>query len=176
MNFFHPIFSQKQIVDATGVEAVQIQNWVKRGLLVGHGNDLSTEGRGNRRSYSGYSLMEIAIAKSIIEAGGMSDLKDTFRAASHFAHFGEDALPGKPARHPGLPFHVANSKTLVLVGRGWSDEIVFTSKDSILHFSSRLLRRGGCLVIDASAAFRQAVTRAGFDPVEIMRFAYGETD
>lgn len=174
MSVFQRRFSNAEIVAATGITNDQLQNWMKRGLIIGQ-KDIDGGGSpGRHRSFSFFNVMEVAIAKAIIDAGGMSDLKDVFRAAHHFAHFGEGELPGKPARRPSVPFNTPMSKTLLLAGRGWSDEILLTGSDSVMRLSASILRAGGCTVVDASAAFYNALNRLGIEPSAVMHEAYGD--
>lgn len=174
MNIFHRTFATGEVSEATGASNDAIQNWIKRDLLVGQGNIQGGGGKGRHRQFSFHNVMEIAIAQAILNAGGLADLNDVFRAANHFAHSADVSLPEKPTRLPGMPFNVAASKTFLLVGRGWSDEIVFTGKDSIFHLAAPLLERGGCMVIDASAVFDATMQRLGLDPVQVKLEAYGE--
>lgn len=172
MSIFDIKFSTGQVVAATGVLNENLQNWIKRDLIIGQKSIEGGGAQGRHRQFSLFNLMEIAIAKAIIDVGGMADLKDVFRAANHFAHTGPGPLPGQPARCPSLPFNVPNSKTLVIAGRGWSNEILFTAADSALHLSTKLLERGGCVVIDASEVFWTVLRRAGIDPIDVMREGY----
>lgn len=173
MNIFHRTFTQAEVVTATEVDPNHLQNWIKRERLVGH-KDVPGQGTGNRRQYSFFNLMEVAIANEIITNCGMGDLADAFRAAAHFAHFGDGPLPGKPGRIPGLPFRVANSLTLVIAGKGWSDEILFERDEKGLSLLSKIISRGPCVVVNATDVFESTLRRLEIEPSDVMREGYGD--
>jgi hypothetical protein len=103
-------FTTGQVLKATGATNAALQTWVRRGLVVGQTADgaaVDMPGQsGVRRTFSFYGLMQIAIAKSILEVSG--NASQAFKAAILFAHFGDEV------RSPGVPY--PTGRTLLLVG------------------------------------------------------------
>ncbi len=100
-------FTSKQISEALGISAKDVQNWTTRGLIVGQRD----AGRGHTREYTWSNVMEIAIADSLMKIG-LTSPKIAFEAAQKFAHAGHgaagwvgDPSENKGERLPGLPYH-----------------------------------------------------------------------
>lgn len=169
-------FFNAEVLHATGITNDQLQNWMKRGLIISAEDVEGGGGPGRYRTFSFFNLMEVAIAKALIDAG-QGDLRLVTRAAQVFAHTGNGPLPGKPARLPGLPFNVPESRTLMLSSPQRSEEYLLTKKDGALSLYAAIRSHGaGATVIDATDAFRVAMTRLDISPDFEMRAAYGEAD
>lgn len=168
MSIFHQQFTNSEIVTATGVTNFQLQNWLKRGQIIGQG----VEGGGSpgkHRKFSFFNLMEIAVAKALIDVG-MSDMQRVTYAAAGFAHTGDGAIGNRPGRVPGCPFK--EGKTLLLVGPNRTDEYQLLSSER-LGLAAAILQHGiGAVVIDVSQVFEITLRRAGLDPAEAIREAY----
>lgn len=176
MSIFHRRFLNAEIVLSTGVTNDQLQNWMKRGLIIGQDGVEGGGGPGRHRTFSFFNLMEVAIAKALIDAG-QGDLQIATRTAKFFAHTGDGALPGKPARLPGLPFYVPNSKTLIISGAKRSEEYLLTGKDRPLSLYAAIMAHGsGATVIDASKVFQEVMTILDISAHFTLKEAYGDHD
>lgn len=168
MSIFHQQFTNSEIVAATGVTNFQLQNWLKRGQIIGHG----VEGGGSpgkHRKFSFFNLMQIAVAKALIDVG-MTDMQQVTHAAGCFAHTGDMAIGNRPERIPGFPFK--EGKTLLIAGPERSEEYQLLSSER-LGLAAAIFKHGvGAVVINVSAVFENTLRRAGFDPIEITREAY----
>jgi len=176
MNIFHAKFSTGQIAQATGVNNDTLQNWMKRGLIVGQREIEGGGSQGRHRQYSFHNLMEIAAAKALVDAG-MSDLKSVFYAAHMFAHTG-NAMPNNrvPERVPGCPYN-GTGITLLVAGMGWADEVFLSPKDTALGLYTKLMNRAhqsmeGCVLVNASQVFDRAVAGIGHHPEAVLAIAY----
>lgn len=171
MSIFHQQFTNSEIVAATGVTNFQLQNWLKRGQIIGHG----VEGGGSPgryRKFSFFNLMEIAVAKALIDVC-MTDMQRVTEAAAGFAHTGNGAIGDRPGRQPGFPFK--DGKTLLIVGPDRSGEYQIGPNDHPLGLLAAIKEHGmGAVVIDASEVFWVTLRRAGLDPEAAIKEAYGE--
>lgn len=171
MSIFHQQFTNSEIVAATGVTNFQLQNWLKRGQIVGQ-RDSAVEGGGSpgkHRRFSFFNLMEVAIAKALIDLG-VSDMQRVTNAAAAFAHTGDCINGDRPARTPGLPFE--KGQTLLIVGPERSEEYQILPTER-LGLVAALAQHGvGAVVLNASKVFENTLRRAGFDPAAILREAY----
>lgn len=171
MSIFQQTFTNAQIVASTGVTNDQLQNWIRRDLIVGQGQIEGGGSPGRHRRFSFFNLMEIAIAKALLDAG-LGDLQRTTQAAKHFAHVGRGEIGDRPERLPGFPFK--DGKTLLIVGPRDAREYQVTQQERPLALYAAIKQHGiGALVIDASAVFETTLQRAGQDPALAMREAYG---
>lgn len=66
---------------ATGATAKQISDWCTLGLIVGQREPL---GKGRKREFSWFNVMEVAVATTIMEAMRMTQPGDAFRAAQNY--------------------------------------------------------------------------------------------
>lgn len=173
MNIFDKSYTTQEVADATGTTVKNMANWADRGLVVSKNKD--DVGRGRTRTYSWFTLMQVACATAIMDLG-FSSPKDAFDAAAHFAHVGTGPsgwvgeLPiDRAIRWPGLPFHhmrgitvmyVAGRNSTVRLHRIWNNE-----KFSDSYFSIRDELRGarGHIALDVLAIFKEVCRRLGAD-------------
>lgn len=174
MSIFQAKFRIDQLTQAASVTSAQVQNWSRRGLIVGHDKIEGGGAQGRPRHFSFFNLMEIAAAKALIDAG-MGDLNSVFRAAHHFAHTGQGELPNTPERKPGCPYDVPGSFTLLAAGPNWSETVLLKANDTALKLYTDLMHdspTNGCIVVNISKVFERAMIATGHDPVEVMKAAY----
>lgn len=171
MSIFHQQFTNSEIVAATGVTNFQLQNWLKRGQIVGQGDSEvgGGGGPGRHRRFSFFNLMEVAVAKALLDVG-LTDMQRVTSAAVGFAHTGDGAIGSRPGRAPGCPFK--EGKTLLIVGPNRTEEYQLLSSER-LGLATAILQHGiGAVVIDVSEVFEITLHRARLDPAEAIRVAY----
>lgn len=104
MSIFQQKFLTGEVVKAADVTNNALQTWAHRGYIVaqraGPGDDPS--GPGSRRQFSFFNVMEIAIAKALVDAG--ITVEQAFKAAGFFAHSSDQSRTGGGIRLPSLPF------------------------------------------------------------------------
>lgn len=180
MNIFHAHFSTGQVVQATGVPNATLQSWLKREVVVATRPDAAGEITGGGtpgayRRFSFFNVMEIAIAKALLDAG-LGDLENAFKAASHFAHTGRVAISDQfPTRIPGCPYNNAGmaAATLIAVRGDRSTERLWkVGTDVITDICDDLHSRDGFVLIDADIVFERVLSALGFNPRDVMAFAY----
>ncbi|WP_265502209.1 MerR family transcriptional regulator [Paracoccus beibuensis] len=160
-----------EIVGATGVTNDQLQNWMKRGLIIGQAHVEGGGKPGKHRTFSFFNLIEISIAKALLDVGH-TDLKLISRSAAEFAHVGT-SRPGRPRRLPGLPFGVPNSRTLFIVSPTRADAFLLQEGTSALAFYAAAMPGGsGATIIDASRVFDDVMTILGISAQLTLREEY----
>lgn len=176
MNIFHAQFSTGQVVEATAVSNATLQSWLKRKLIVSQ-QDSPIVGGGSpgvHRRYSFFTVMEIAIAKALIDAG-LSNLSAAFQAASRFAHIGCGEIGDRPARMPSIPFDTLGSSGMTLLcvaGDRSAITLWRPGKDPLAEIRHELQRPGGFVLIEADPIFNRVVTLLGYQPHEVLQLAY----
>lgn len=175
MNIFERKFTTGQLCAVTGITNANLQNWLKRGIIVGHGIE-GGGSPGKHRQFTFFNLMEIAIAKEGLDSG--LQLEHAFRAGRLFAHFGDGPLGDiHPERLPGLPFWGGGKsmRTLMAV-RGERTVIVpyQVGKDPLPSIWHELGEINGFVLIDAEGVFERIVATLHYAPGDVMRWAYGE--
>lgn len=179
MNIFHQTFSTGEVVTAAGVSNAALQSWLKRGIIIGH-KDKPIEGAGSpgaHRRFSFFNVMEIAIAKALLDAG-MGEPREAFNAAVHFAHVGCGAIPGiSPIRDPSLPFDPStNAYTLMCVHKGRTNIVPYRPKQDamagIMH-DVRIHGSDGLVLLFVDPVFERVVTALRHHPQEVLDLAYG---
>lgn len=103
MSILDSRFTTGQVVQATGVSNAVLQTWLRRNIV----NADNIGGGGNPGSYRSFTfntVIEIAVAKALIDAGIRNDA--AFAAALTFAHAGNGPHPAAdiPPRMPGMLF------------------------------------------------------------------------
>lgn len=190
MNIFFDQFSTGQVTAATGVTNATLQSWLKRDIVTTARPEGAEQGfyitgggaPGAHRRYSFRTVMEIAIAKALIDAG-MENLENAFKAAVHFAHFGsvsgsyglKPAPTATPNRIPGLPHGSASGKTLIAARGDRSTEYFWERRDvELIHnIMFELGDAEGFVLVNASAVFNRVVKALDYDPYAVMTLAYG---
>lgn len=180
-------YSAHDVARVTGVAPATLQNWLKRGVVVGYDSeDIEGGGvQGKHRRFSFHAVMQIGMASALIKAGGGMDIKAAFNAAMHFAHIGEGPSgyvgsgsftdDGERRRDPGFPYHYSYGRTLLATANG-NTAIVLNkaSEDSFWAIYRKLQRAEGFTVVDAGAIFDRICSGFGVHPNEILDAAYPE--
>lgn len=174
MNAFQSKFSTRQVLAAAGVSNDNLQNWLRRGLVIGQEKIGGGGGQGHHRQFSFFNVIEIAAAKALIDAG-MGNLEAVFYAANLFAHTGEDG------RIPGCPFNTAPGYTLLVAWPDGANVLFLSPKDGALALYTTLVsnNRIGATFANVSRVFDDVCGRLmeitgskEFHPEAVMEFAY----
>lgn len=182
MEIWTNTYSAHDVAAATGVAPATLQNWLKRGVIVGHSNKIEGGGvQGKHRRFSFHAVMQIGIAAALIEASGGMDIKAAFHAAMHFAHSGHGGGAAgnnddEPNRHPAHPYHFRHGKTLLATVGGNTTVVLDDPEGNTFGVITRNLRRAiGFTVIDAGAVFDRICAVLGEHPNLVLDAAYPET-
>lgn len=182
MNIIERTFMAAEVAELTGASPKDVQNWAARGVMVGH----RVEGGGSKgkaRRFSFFNVMEIAVAKAILDAGSRN-VEAAFKAAAGFSHAGDggsgwegDDTPPSPHRLPGLPWHHDHDDTRLFVNGGAS----FAVADGIIgHSEHRALiylgRPPAYLVVNVSQVFGLICQRAGLDARVVLDAVYASEE
>jgi hypothetical protein len=174
-------FSAMEVTEITGVTKYNLQSYLIRGHLSFVGDDI--EGgtvQGKRRSFYFFTVMQIALAKSLIDLGMTAKL--AFHHVSEFALSGGDPFMGEPGRWAGLPYHHDHGETILAVsgarnclGR-WKDGEgdFFGETMSGLSESKSATDIEGAVFVNVSRVFRVVCERLGVDPHEVLDEAYAD--
>ncbi|WP_419828188.1 hypothetical protein [Sphingomonas sp.] len=176
MNLFHDRFATGQVVTATGVPNPTLQSWLKRDLIVGHKDNPIVGGGspGAHRRFSFYNVMEIAIAKGLLDIG-LGSVTNAFMAATSFAHVGGSGIGNEPDRHPGLPFDTRPRAgyTLLCVAGERRAAIHWTpGVDPLAIIRHRLGNAGGFVMLEIDPIFWSVTHRLGYDHRDVLELAY----
>lgn len=176
MNIFHAQFSTGQVVDATGVSNATLQSWLKRELVVGQKDNPIVGGGspGMHRRYSFFNVMEIAIAKALVDAG-LGDLTVAFDAARRFAHVGCGRIGDRPERLPSVPYNtagIAGMTLLCVAGESSSITLWQPGKDPLPNISFELGHSDGFVLLKVDPVFERVVSKLGYQPHEVRQLAY----
>lgn len=171
-NIFQEQFTLGQVADAIQTNPETIKTWLKKGLI--ENKPTAGSGPGVPRLHSFFGVMEMAVAKALIDAG-VKDNDVTFYAAKFFAHTGDGGTGHRPGRIPGCPFH--EGLTYVAVGNRRSTEVLYRPGTDMMAETRHEL--GGAEVIifvEINSIFHRVVNALGHDPVEVMRIAKQSLD
>jgi hypothetical protein len=162
-------FSSAEAAAAADVSANTLQNWLKRGVIVGHrpGDIKGGGSQGKHRRLSFSAVMQIAVANDLI-GGGICDLKNAFLAASKFAHFGDED------RKPGFPHPPQIGRTVVCLSGDRSEVRLWKPGGDLLLEAQAMLGRSTVTTVNATAVFERVVKSLGHDPAEVLREVYKE--
>lgn len=179
MNIFHEKFSAGQVCEASGLSNAALQNWLKRGYVIGDkGNVQGTSSRiegagspGAHRRFTFHTTMELALSKALTEEG--VSVQHALFAAGMFAHTGDAYISEQhPSRVPSVPFDPQfEGKTLLCVRQdrvsicGWK-----VGKDilpTIFHSLGRAFT-----LVDVNPIFDRAVTALGHNVEEVYELSY----
>ncbi|NDV52152.1 hypothetical protein [Salipiger sp. PrR003] len=169
-------FTSGEVVKAAGIAMGAFQNWLNRGVLIGPDPIKGGGTPGRYRSFTWFTLNEVAMAAAIVKAG-VNDVQTAFRAAQSYAHAGNGALPGTPARDPSLPFAVEHGRTLLAFNGERAGVFLYKPSEDILpHIRQSLGRPEGFTVIDALDVFDRVCGSIGIHPQEVLDRAYSESN
>lgn len=157
-------FSAGQVAAIVGVSPTIINSWCNLGHIVGH----KTLGKGHRREFTFYNLMEIAGAVALMEIG-LTSPADAFRASAQFAHFGDGHLPG-------LPHRAEEGETFLAISGGLAnvmlstDGKIDTRKVFPMHYKPT-----GLILLNMTEVFKVVVGRMdeGLHWAQILDEVYG---
>lgn len=182
MNIFINDYSAADVSDATGVPPATLQNWLKRGVIVGHreGQIIGGGSPGRYRRFSFNAVMEIAVAAAFVKMGVA--LETAFLAGAKIAHIGEaysfwvgeGEAPPASLRKPGLPWPRSQGDTLVTIQDGKPGIVRSVAGANPLWDMFGGGHPEGFCVVNASKIFDRVATRLGHHPSEILASAYPE--
>lgn len=181
MNLLNRKYTAQSVALATGTTAKQITDWCNQGQIMGQRVPL---GKGRRREFSFFNVMEVAGAVALMEVGVRSPA-DAFKAAGYFSHIasGESGCVGDdgimveegndPKRWPGLPFHFREGDTFLAVSGDMSD-VVLSADGTVNTYSifPNKRRPAGFILLNMSAVFAQVMHRMALDYREVLDEAY----
>lgn len=174
MNIFHEQFSTGQVVAATSASNATLQSWLKRDLVIGHKQGAAIEGGGtpgSHRRFSFFNVMEIAVAKALLDTG-MGSVTHAFKAAMGFAHVGNGEMAGlRPERRPSLPYD--GPCVTVLCVRGDQSIVEFWKPKSDVFISARHRLGDGFVIQEINPVFERVTHALGHDHRDVMKLAYG---
>lgn len=182
-------YSAHDVAAAAQVSPATLQNWLKRGVIVGHGNDAIEGGgiQGKHRRFSFFALMQISVAAALIEASGGMQIKQAFYAAMTFAHSGhvasgwtgDDGISDddEPSRHASYPYHFRHGKTLLATVGGKTAILLENgSGDTFGNIRAALQRATGFTIIDAGEVFDRVCAALGEHPNTVLDAAYSDIE
>lgn len=129
MQLFLMKFTTPQVTEITGLPNDTIQNWIKRGSIIGHrpGAELGITGggsQGRHRQFSFFAVMQFALTGALVKLG--IGATEAAKMAEGFCHAGGDGeVFGLPYRDPGLPFHHNHGETLYAACGSQSAEAIW---------------------------------------------------
>jgi hypothetical protein len=174
MNVFQRTFTAQEVALAAGATAKQVSDWCDQGLIIGQREPL---GKGRRRGFSFYNVMEVSVATSLMSIGVRAPA-DAFRAAHLFSHSGDgggewagdDGLSDQSSeRLPGVPFKAGETFAFVA-----GDRSVVSTDESVSRASYEMGQPVGMVVLNLSAVFVNVVRRLELGrPQTILDSVYG---
>ena len=171
LNPFQMTYTAGQVAAAADVTDSTLQNWLKRGNVLGLDEIGGAGGKGRARAFSFHSVIEIATAAELVRQG-MTDLSLAFNAGMGFAHTG-DGQPGDANfRLPGVPYN--SGVTLLAVAGQHSQAVQYRPGHDFFAFTrNNLGRPRGLMILDMNMLFERACIALDLQPHEVMQFAYG---
>ena len=177
MNIFHAKFSTGQVTAAAGVSNAVLQSWLKRGVILGQNREAEIEGGGSpgiHRRFSFFNVMEIAIAKALID-GGLTDLANAFAAGRYFAHVGAGEIGNTPLRLPSMPYNSAGESgmTLLCVSGDKAKTVYYRpSQDVIPNVVYSLSQDFSFFTLGIDPIFDRVTVNLGYHPEDVLALAY----
>lgn len=170
MSIFTAEFETGQVIKAADVTNSALQSWIRRSLIIGHkGHEIDMPGTpGIRRKFSFYNVMEIAIAKALVDLG--VELADAFKAASAFAHTGDGE------RDPSLPFREAGVTLLCVAGSRSGEFLWKPGTDITAVIRLHLGRPIGWTTLEVLPVVDRVTSALGYHLQKVIDEAYGEDD
>jgi hypothetical protein len=160
---------------AAGVPTATVKTWMHLGRVTGQ-NVTGGRDEGNRRAFPFHTVMETAVAKTVLDIAFHRDLDRAFEAAQAFAHTNAGFVPDITSdRRPGFPF--ATGQTLLCASLERARIVNLQDGQDMAHEIRKALGAPVSLVIvDLQAVFDRVVRALGFDPRDEMTAMYGEGD
>ncbi len=178
MTIFQEKFSTGQVIKAAGISNATLQSWMKRDVISGEREDKIEGGGspGRYRSFGFHTLMEIAVAKAMIDAG-VKDLSNAFKAARSFAYTGTEQTELYPERNPSLPFSNRGKllgRTLLAAADDKSHVAFWQSgADALADIRQALGQPEGFAMVFINEVFDRVMASLNHHPEEVFEAAYG---
>jgi hypothetical protein len=165
-------YTTGQVLRASGATNAALQTWIRRGFIVGQRADTQAEGvaapspvdmpgeSGHRRTFSFYGVVQIAVAKAIIDVSGKAER--AFEAAIEFAHLGDEQ------RSPGVPFR--DGRTWLLVAE-YEERLVNATWGADPHMRAAWAgggRRDAVIAVDVNAIFDRVCAALDIHPQAVI--------
>lgn len=168
-------FTTGDVTQAAGITNDRLQTWLRNDrLVVGQRDTLAgavSGGAGNRRNFSFYNVMEIALATNLVELGLGVDR--AFEAAKRFAHMASGE------RSPAFPFQ--DGRTLFWCSDAsqgvvcWKPSENDSGAITELFASQVTYTLENVRVVDVSRVFDRVVSALGFHPQEMIDEMYAHS-
>jgi hypothetical protein len=167
MDLLNQVYTAQSVAAATGTTSKQITDWCNQGQIMGQRKPL---GKGRRREFTFFNVMEVAGAVALMEIGIKSPA-DAFTAASRFAHIGQggsgwvgDEQKKPVERWPGLPYHFREGETFLVVSGDMARTTLSVSgKLDTYSFFPMHNRPTGFIVLNMSEVFKAVMNNMGED-------------
>lgn len=169
------IFTAGEVTLAAGITNDRLQTWLRNDrLIVGQRDTLAgvvSGGAGNRRNFSFFNVMEIALATNLVALGLGVDR--AFEAAKRFAHMAsEERSPAFPFKDGRTLFWCSESSQGVVCWKpNENDSVAITE----LFASQVTYALENVRVVDVSRVFNRVVSALGFHPQEMIDEMYAST-
>ncbi len=180
MDILNQKYTAQSVALATGTTAKQITDWCNQGQIIGQKKPL---GKGRRREFSFFNVMEIAGAVSLMEIG-IRTPADAFKAAGYFSHIADGGGgwvkengtiegDGSPTRWPSLPFHFREGDTFLAVS-GDMSEVVLSADGTVDTYSIFPMARrpAGFILLNMSEVFARVMHSMALDYRKVLDAAY----
>ncbi len=175
MNLFHETFSTGQVVVASGVSNATLQSWLKRDVVIGQAknNGPSDEvtgagSPGSHRRFSFRNVIQIALAKVILDTSALS-VQQAFFAAGMYAHIG-DTEPIE--RIPGLPYKGSVLTLLCVSGDLCNVYAYKPGADPYPSIRYFLGKPEGFSLVEVNSVFDRVTSSLGYKPHDILAAVY----
>lgn len=157
---------------AAGVPTQTVKTWMHLNRITGQ-HVAGGRDEGNRRAFPFHTVMETAVAKTVLDIAFHRDLDRAFAAAQMFAHTNAGFVEGVTSnRHGGYPF--AEGRTLLCASADRARIVNLQDGQDLMHEIGKALGAPVSLVIvDLNAVFDRVVRALGFDPRDEMAAMYG---
>jgi len=171
MEFLDRKYNASDVGRTNKMSIQRLNSWHERGLITGL-KDLEGAGKqGRNRRYSFYNVMEVAIAKALIDQG--LNVKMAFKAAQMFAHSGADG------RKMSLPLHHKIGQTYLAADNktGKSQIGIMPETDAALFIRSIGIALGNQVswaIVDVSELFMDVSLNCGVNYRKVLDEAYPE--
>lgn len=179
MTIFSQTFTAAQVAEAADIKPATLQNWIKRGLVIGHKDaPIDKPGKaGVRRRFSFFNVMEVAVGAALVHNG--VPLTQAMSIGSTFAHAGgsNGTAEGMERRLPSLPYRLRAGLTIICFNAEHSFEMLLGDDDRQAYLAfGKAVARGFLSVMPINPLFYSVVSRLGFSPHDVLRDAYGEDE